>query len=536
MAVVSVSANNNRVEDAESSTGWSSIGGGAGGAAEGSFPYQGGNLYNRKITSLRGFYYDPTSDGGGAVDMTASANRCWVVKAIVTDYAGLNAASGLRIRIGSGTGDYYEYIISGTDSVVSAYDSYAARGGLFIVPIDPNVAAYRNATSGTPDIANVDYFGLEANFVTSTAKSENVGLDAIDLGTGLSLSGGDGGDTDGSYQDFVDSDEGNTSNRWGYASSLFGAVKSFFGTMTIGGASATEFTDNDSQVLWLDGLFAAGYSGVFADLQNASTVITDGSSHTGLGSSSTEDSRPDYVWSGTAGTGAATHTLVNFRNYTMTSAVVLSGIVECQLLTQASGEISGAKINTNSLAGVACLQDPSFGGSLLHDSEFVQSGLGHALEIDTAGTYDLSGIKFTGYGADASNSSAILVSETSDTVTINISGGGDTPTYTSAGATVVINNNKSVTLDGLPVSGIEVRIYNNIGTQQNPIAGADIAGVENETSGSFTFSSSAGTNVLIVIFDTVNSRDGGVYRGYTVPNNDVTLPFEFLTDRNYLNP
>lgn len=533
MAAVSVSANNTRVEDAESATGWTSIGGGAGGAAEGSFPYQGANLYNRKVTGNTGFYYAPTADGGSAQDMTSAAKTAWMVKAIVTDYGGLNSTQGLEVRIGSGTGAYYVYEIAGSNANIASLQSYPATGGFIIIPIDPNIAGWRESTTGSPNLTTTNYFALVANFTSSTAKSENVGLDAIDLGTGLTLIGGDGADPDGEFQDFVDTDQGVTSNRWGYATASRGVI-SLFGMMTIGSSSATVFTDNASKVLFPNGLFAPGYSGVTVDLQNASTNVTIGCQLTGLGSTTTSDTRPDYTVTGTSGSHTLTGVLENFRNVTLTSACTVSGaVIEAADVTVSTATISDTEFRTNTASGVAMIND--FSASDMSGCIFTQVGSGHAIEITTPGTYTFNNLLFDSFGADGTTSAAVY-NNSGGSVTINVSGGGDTPTVRNGtGASTTISNTINVTLAGLPTGGVEVRIYDDTGTPGSPVAGTEIAGNENVTSGSFSFSDSANNNVIIVVFDTVNTREG-VYLQYTIPTSDASIPFTLLADRNYLNP
>jgi hypothetical protein len=112
--------------------------------------------------------------------------------------------------------------------------------------------------------------------------------------------------------------------------------------------------------------------------------------------------------------------------------------MQTALLVQSGSDISNTVIRTTSLTSIATLQDPTFGSSSgLHDVDFLQTGAGHAIEIDTAGSYDFNRLTFTGYGADTTDSAAIDVTETTGTVTINVIG-GDTPTYKTAGATVAI--------------------------------------------------------------------------------------------------
>lgn len=463
MAVVSVTADATRVTDAESATGWNNIGGGAGGAAEGSFPYQGNNLFNRKVTSSSGsgFYYN----GAAAQDMTATSTNTWLVKMIVTDYGGLQTANGLRPQIGTSTSAYYEYVIAGTSAKIATLEQYPPKGGLVIVPINPNVAGYRDSTTGSPNLASVDYFGTVAAFLSSTAKSENVGCDAIDLGTGLTVVGGDGGDPDATFQDFLDFDEGTSNNRYGFVTESNG-VLFCFGTLTIGNATATVFNDSDSQVLFLDGYFDSGYAGVSVDLQNASTVVTIANTINSLGTDTVVDTRADFTVSGTSGTLSLTGGLLNHRNITLTSACTVSGVLEFEDLTTSTATISGATLRTRSASGVAAIND--YSATDLTGCSFEQIGSGHAIEITSAGTYSLDALQFTGFGADGTNSAAIY-NNSGGAVTLNIINGGDTPTFRNgAGASTTVNNTVTVgvtvvDLSGTPIENARVLILAGAG-------------------------------------------------------------------------
>ncbi len=450
MTAVAVSFQGTRVNASDANTDWGNLN--ASGPAPSAEPqnrYQGSNIVNKQITSstFGGIDYDP---GAGAVDMTAATGPLWFVKAVVADFADLVVAAGARISVGSANNAFYHYIVAGTNANRGRFDEYPPQGGFLIFGLNPNIAAWREGTgSGSPSLTAVDYFGFEAAFQNGNSKAENVGLDAIDIGTGLLLVSGDGADPDGTYADFVESDQNTSTNRYGVVTQAAGAGSPITcnGRLDIGSATATVFTSADEVVVYPDGYHGPGDLGVLVDLQNATSVFSDASTHIGLGSSTTSDTRPDFVVSGTSGTATITGVLTNFRNVTLTSAVDVDGAtVGCSLLTQSSAEIQNAKILTDSASAVACLQDPTFGTTTgLHDTEFEQAGSGHAIELDTATTYNLTGLRFTGYGADTTNNAAIFVSATSGTVTINIGGDNtNTPTYRSAGATVVINNTKTV--------------------------------------------------------------------------------------------
>ena len=473
MAAVSVTADNTRVNNADANTGWSNLaGGGPSPAAEPQLRYQGSNAVNRKVTSTasrQGVQYA----AGSTLDHTAAANALVMLKVYVADFGDLNTTYGVEVRVGSSSSDYYAYCVAGTDANRSVFDTYSAQGGYLILPIDANISGWREATGGTPDLTAIDYYGVAAQFVAGGAKSENVAMDAIDVGTGLTLVGGDGADPDGVFQDFVDEDQGNTSNRWGYASQSAGAIF-IRGMMTIGdGSTATVFNDNDAVVFYPDGYHSAGLFGVTCDLSNSGDTIDIGATLIGQGSSTTEDTRPDFICTGTTATLTLTGVLSNHRNVTFTSACTADGAaIECELLTQGSADIENCLILTNTATQVACLQDPTFGTTTdLNNTEFVQAGSGHAIEIDTPGTYDLQDITFTGYGGTPGSNTtpssgandAAIYNNSGGAVTINVNGAGNQPSIrNAASSTTTVQASVTVTVTVTDSSGSAIqdaRVY-----------------------------------------------------------------------------
>ncbi len=134
-----------------------------------------------------------------------------------------------------------------------------------------------------------------------------------------------------------------------------------------------------------------------------------------------------------------------------------------------------------------------------------------------------------------SHHNAAVYNKSGGTVTLNIAGGGSTPTVRTAGdATTVVNNNVAVTLSGLK-DNTEVRILDNV-------TGEFIDGIENATAGTtnnrtFTFSLGAGVVVDIAIFniDWILPPNNRI-ENYTIPTSDTTLPLTQIRDRNYVNP
>ncbi len=443
MATTSVIFNGTRINSSDTATNWGNFGStGPSPAAESPIAYQGGLAVNKKINSstLGGIDYDP---GTGAVDMTTDSNRLWFIKAIASDSFDLNTTFGMAIAVGSANNQYYKYNVAGSGAQLSVYDDYPVQGGYLITALDPNISTWRDGTGvGTPSLTAVDYFGLQAAFIVGAAKAENLALDAIDVGTGLTIYGGDGADPDGTFLDFVVEDQDNTSNRWGVVTGKGDSVTAH-GLLTIGsGSTATEFTDVTSIVTFADGYHSRGLEGILVNLDNGSSVINITSLLIGEGSRNgvdANDTRPDFTVVGSSGSFTFDGQMRNFRDITFTSACTITDAdIKGQLLVQNGSDISDTTIRTNSLSGTSFLQDPTFGSTTgLHDVDFVQEGTGHAIELDTSTSYDFVNLNFDDYGATGSNSSAIEVSATGGTVTINVQG-GNSPTYTTAGATVVI--------------------------------------------------------------------------------------------------
>jgi hypothetical protein len=454
--------------DAATSTGHFG-GSGPAPAAEAPLAYQNLVAVNKKNAStaaLQGIDYDP---GSGAVDATTTPPLLWIAKTYVSDFADLNATYGHSLAIGSSNANYKNFNVagSGEKSITGVYATYPAAGGYLITAIDVNLGSTSwDNEVGTTDETAIDYFGVQSRFITGSAKAENQAIDAIDMGTGLELHAGDGGSTDASMQDLVDADEGTSANRWGYVRTVSGIIY-VLGRMDVGRsggvAAITEFTETASTiVIFPDGYFTAGSAGMLFDIGNASSVMTVPCQFLGKGGvDANTDSRPDHVVVGTSGAYTFTGTMLNHRNVTFTAPCDVAGTIECKLLTQGSANIENAKIITSAITNVACLQDPTFGTSTdLNNTEFEQGvdGVGHAIEIDTAGTYDLEQILFTGYGGTPGSNptpssgaaDAAIFNSSGGLVTLNVN--GDTPSVrNNAVSTTVVTNTVNVSLTNLVI-------------------------------------------------------------------------------------
>lgn len=538
MAVVSVTAQNTRIDDAENAGTWADIGGGGGSVTEPDFKYQGSNCVSRKGASgQRGFYFP----AGTTQDLSNSTGTYQTVmfKYICTTPGLLELSTsgnlGQQLQIGSSNADFQAYDVQYSDT-------YPAISSFLVLPIDPNVSGFIDSTTGGPVLLSaIDYYGIEYD-QTAVSKAENQGMDAIDIGSGLTLVGGDGADPDGAWQDFSDFDFGTTTNRFGYVRELDG-IYFMYGTLQIGSATATVFNDSGQTLTFPDGLFGVGFSGIGIDLQNATTDVDfESSTFLGQGTSTTSDTRPIITVTGTSGSFLATGCVIdNFADVTLTSASELNACLITRLaaMTLGGGTLDSCDINDHDTAtGVGLIQADSLAN--ISGCAFDNTGgTGHAIQINTAGTYNFSGNTFTGYGAIGSNDAAIY-NNSGGLVTINLLGDNTNPTYRNgAGATTVVNNAVSINISGV-VEGTSVQVIANetAGTvTTGDVLAFGLADSNGEFSFSLNYEGAFGAGLDVVVrcrnqgFPTAGiaaSSGGTVFVDETTANNsavenDITL-------------
>ena len=251
---------------------WLDIGGGKA-SSETDFVYQGSASVSEKVSNTTGGVSFDDSLGSANTEDVETTPKTFILKILVTTTGTLNVkgASGVNIEIGSGgrRSAFYQWYAHGSDT-------YPLTRSWLIFAVDPNLAAYRDEITGSPDLALVDFVGMEIT-TTGSAKAENCAVDAIDyLGNGVAnllLTRGDSTDPDAVFQDFIDFDEGTSGNRYGIVITQEGVLH-VVGTLGIGeSGTATAFTDSNVVLIWPDGLFDTAFAGLLIDLANASTVI-----------------------------------------------------------------------------------------------------------------------------------------------------------------------------------------------------------------------------------------------------------------------
>lgn len=469
-------------------------------------------------TSLGGGPYNFSSAGGEFEDHIIM----WFnTKTPIDDPA------GLRIIVGNGTDrGHWDVDPAGfykggfvTKMVDTARDFDAIIAGTW-------------TTTGNPaQLTNVtEVGGAFTTLTTIMGNFNNVQLDQMTIGTGLRVDAGSVA-TPNTFETVRAADEDTAF--YGWWGSANGAVvskgKLFIGPAT--GTTVSVFNDLAFSVIFADERVAVGFYEI--NTRGAGTDVTwDLASISAANSASArwnltvQSDTNSFSDSNGVWTGA--DQLVLSANTTLTGTVFVDG----NKLIQNSATLTGiGVIAANTTTGVAFIEsnDPS----KITNGSFTFSA-GHAIELTTPGTYTFSGNTFSGYGANDSNDAAIY-NNSSGLVTLNIAGGGDTPTIRNGtGASTTVNNNISITLTGLR-DNTEIRVLDNT-------TGEFLDGIEDATAGttddrSFTFSLSAGVIVDIAIFNInfilpPNNR----IEDFTIPTADASIPVSQIRDRNYVNP
>lgn len=465
MAVVAMSADVTRVAEAKivPDTGtWGNDGGGGGVADEADVVYQNDTAQSRKIsTTIIGRDY--THGAGTDMDGTPANTAHYIAKMAVTNYAVLlaRASPALHMKVGSDSSNYHTYNLYGSDN-------YPAKGGWQIIAIAPSVAGYaaEAGDTGSPADGAILYWSILADFSTGS-KAENVMIDAIDVGLGLCLVGGDGGSTDGNFANFVTYDEGTVINRWGFVYTE-GPVLYITGQLAIGQTSAgvstlTEFTDSGVTLVWNNGLVTTGFHRLLIDLATASTDIQISNcsflsqgqinNNGDRGYTSTEDSRPILQVTGAAAAtfGLTSCVLDNFASFALNAGCTLTNCVitdSGQIDTGTGATMAGTSVSGyTGAADTAALvwdvaSDPN--GELDNMAFTKGTNAHHAIEFgsNTPNVITLTGWTVSGFNAADGENDSVLYNNSGGAMTINIIGGTGTFSYkngSGASTSVVVS-------------------------------------------------------------------------------------------------
>lgn len=519
---------------AESVTGWTLINfSGGGGAAIGAgpdFAMQGTNCVDRQVSAQeRGAIYT------SAALPQVTGSDVHVFQWLFVGTPGITATlqnRGAFILVGSAAGDIVQYHVEGSDT-------YGASGRVgkcypirYISSSNTGAPPYRTLT-GTPT-AVPTVFGAGAN-VLGSAKGANIGFDANRYGTGAYIINGDAS-TPGTFDGFQAINDA-VAARYGILTLAAGNYE-LQGKFVIGQVSssghaptASYFSDSNKNIVIPDTPHSlTDFSKIVVD-HSGSTCVWNSINITGLGTRN-----PGQL---DIKTGSVTWTTCNFTNIGQTklkSDVTANGCVwrGSDVIYASGSNLSNSSVLLSTLPSSSASVvwegniDPN---TKLDNMTFSKGSLPrHAIsfEADTPTSLTLVGHLYTNYSSSNHlSSSTVLVKRTSGTVTINVTD-GDTPSYASLGATVVISAAVNTTLTGLK-DNTEIRVY-----ETGSII--EVAGIEDATDGttddrSFTFALAASTIVDIAIINVTYENER--LETFKIPAAASSIPIQQRFDRNY---
>lgn len=496
-------------------------------AVDGDAAIHGGNCIANKMGTTTG-----TTDVGGhfnhasTFDLTNKHLYHW--RQIVTAGNMLTKANrGVQLGLTNtsttgasawSTTNYKTWFIDGSDSM-----PYAEGWQCYV--LDPSSTA--DASAGTLTLSSVKNIGFlcrQNSPVTTTVSNQFV--DIVRAGTGLTVT--TSSSSDGVNFSYINSNTG--SNRWGIltlaAGIFYGA-----GKMTFGSTEQTnlcKFVDSNRVFVWRDMPVSSSlYEWVIRGNVNYATTMKI--------TRFVVQGEGGKTWSVRCETGGAFEayscTLADLAVSTLSATSVLSEctLQQCTTINTQGATITGCTFSVPNGTQLD-IDSPTEMDSITNCTfSFAGSAGGHAIDIGATGTYTLDGLTFTGYASTngSTGNEAIYVSATSGSVVLNIVGGGNTPSIRTAGATVTVNSNVSITLTGLK-NQTEVRVF-NAGTTTE-ISGT---GAENVTSGSHTFSVPSGTSIDISLL-ALGYQNRRILSYSTT--SDTSIPIEQILDRQFNNP
>lgn len=539
------------IDAADSATGYVDLSGGTAGTLDTEIFIEGtGSVGQYLSSSLDGLLYD----FGTATDVSNNVFyiriNCGLVGLLDTQ-----ANGGFRIRFtGATVTDWFEVYVGGSDQWPAAI---AGGWVTFVVDIETarSVAGTNGWTNGTiPATTAIQRFGWAGvTGGTMPRMVDNTWMDASyrlpDGNAGIIIEGTNGGADPWTFEDIF-TQLGTSAGTFVPAEAGGGFVCNTPIQIGIGDPETTEFIDTNALILWADQQYAPGDLYGITALGATEGGITrlflgvdegSGTSKTGSQGCTFAAGSGQVRWfmdmddTNSLQVGLYGCTFIHGSDFQLDNFVETAScqFLDCtSLVPDNSLFVNNAIIDANTTDGVAFAtsDDPSD----IANSSFIFSD-GHAIEFTVPGTYTFTGNTFSGYGADGSNDAAIY-NNSGGLITLNIAGGGDSPTVRNgAGASTVINNNVSITLTGL-ADNTEVRVYDNA----SPVsARTELAGTENATTGTtddrdFTFSISAGTIINIKVVNV--TYEPVSISGFTVPTADTSIPIQQRFDRNYENP
>lgn len=359
------------------------------------------------------------------------------------------AAGGVRTLVGTSFGDFNVWQASGSDFEPNPY------GGWYNYALDPNQTVH--TTLGTPGAA-YQYIGMAIN-ATAQARGQPFAVDSIRGGRCESrFTDGDIANGYATIAGFASAD-GAATERWALLQEISGGYR-WQGLMVLGHGTAVDFRDSNRNIVVANTPMSSVNFNKIEVRQTGSRVDWTNFNITATGTQSPGDF--EAIDNADINKETCVFTDMGYFIYQTLSTINNSTFRRCEQITQGGGTFDGCIIDlcVSPIAMVVANAVVS-----VTNTSFISDGTGYGMEgFSTAASYDLVGITFSNYaGADGiTGNEAIHVLATSGTVTLNISGGGNTPSIHTEGATVnvvagaVTIKATTVTSAGIPIENARV--------------------------------------------------------------------------------
>jgi len=420
----------NLVETAGGTTGWSALGGGASGlASETDYYIQGDGCISKAgfTATTKGMIYDATTTtvaSGDAIFIWLKQNN--------SNLMDTRANGGQQVLIGSGTGDFDQFYVRGSDD--------AALDGWRNYAVDPT--ATPSTSTGSP--TNTNFIGAQWKILGSgSLKGNPNGIDAFRHGRELQITEGFTV-AEGTFAGAAAADNA-TSARWGIIT-LFNGTYQFHGAFVMGTTgTAVSFTDSDRAIFVLEDQFVLPGFNEF-EIRHASSVVNwNNIQITALGTTAPFLLTLDvgtFTGDSCFFTGAGTTT------FSSSQACTNSTWKGCGQITHAGANLSGSNVLTSTVAagsGAVYYNIAADPDGEMDNMVFSQGAAAHsAIEFGTAVTASITlrGIDFTGFGStDDVNGAVFKFLATSGSLNLNLVGCTTDGTFSvddSAGITVTV--------------------------------------------------------------------------------------------------
>jgi hypothetical protein len=480
---VSVAFNGTPINAADSLTGWTALkisgtgGGPSAAAADGSIEGSGAVTaqVSRQFVAL---YYD--LGAGNELDFgVGGANE----GQLIYIWGNFLAAALLNNQNANGLGIFLESSTPGTAQyhcwTFDGADTYAGGWKRFI--LDPTLSA--STSSGTAiNTGAIRYIGLFADVGGTTARFDNLIVDSIDVGTGLTVTGTS---TLGLFEELV-ADE--TTNRYGVVTSLNESETAFqlAGKLVLGDTTTTStISDEDSKVFIVEpkyyngtavvnsvpasffGIDVVGGTGTQSlilgqevgttDGRNGVTIVGNDSYQFNIDFSDGNVETGDWLGctlenvDGTLSFDSSSH---KFRGNTLVQCGSISFVAgstasDCSFVS--SGQVV---LNTTASLSSCSFTESTATAAVttteienLSSCSFTKGTSGHAVELTSVGDGSMNwSCTASGYDAGVTGSDVAVTTPTGDetiyvnvgsgALTINVADGATIPSIRSAGATV----------------------------------------------------------------------------------------------------